>query len=140
MKLTPEMRDLLAKASVVSEQRGARLDGPKLHSLKQSDMAPAGPSSSLADRMAATFAGCRTPDQARHAVASAKRELEAVKRTPQPQRGMCEVGSLAWKREIAGLVERARTGSEVKAIARVHGISRATAYNYRRQYSQRDAA
>ncbi|MEJ7787697.1 MAG: hypothetical protein WKF96_23085 [Solirubrobacteraceae bacterium] len=134
MELTAEMRQLLAEAALVSEVQASWVDGPKLHSLKQSDMAPGGSASTLAERFARDFESCRSEVDQRRAIDVARSELEAIRRTPQPARGMAEPGTLAWKREIAAKVAKAEGTSEIKAICRFYSVSKSTAYQYRRDY------
>lgn len=71
---------------------------------------------------------------------TARDELRLARRGAEPKGPLLEKGSLAWKRYIAGQVEDAKTAKDVGEIARVEGISRATAYNYRRLYGESEAA
>lgn len=138
--LEARMRDLLAKASVIPEAPAATLDSEKTTGSKAGSAILAMRDTSLHDQFAKAFRNCQTDGDRVRAIEWAEKALEGARRPPQPEKGMAEPGSLAWKREIAAAVDAAKSGSEVKEIARRFSISRATAYNYRRQYGQSEAA
>lgn len=133
-------RDLLAKASVISEAPALNIEAEKTTHSKSGTVAPSRRGLSLHEEIHRTFKNVRRPDQRNGAIEWAEEALKAARQPPRPEKGMAEPGSLAWKREIADAVDEAKTAKDVGEIARVHGISRATAYNYRRQYGQSEAA
>jgi len=134
------MRDLLAKASVIPEASAASIDSEKTSSGKAGSVILSMRDTSLHDQFARVFRRCETDGDCEWAVEWAEKALEGARRPPQPEKGMAEPGSLPWKREIAAAVDAAKSGSEVKDIARRFSISRATAYRYAAQHVEEDAA
>ncbi len=141
MKLSPRMRELLAKASVVAEGPTAKIDPNKVGGhAKPGGMEPRGSSVSLGELMLREWDAARNEGERRRAERNCGEMLAAATHTKPPEQGLREPGSLPWKREIAAEVEKAQTGGDVVRIARKHSISRATAYSYRRLYGESEAA
>ncbi len=67
---------------------------------------------------------------------AAKADLELARRGAKKPKLMH--GTLAWKQDIAVRVDAAKSKAAVGEICRVEGISRATAYNYRRDFLKID--
>ena len=144
MKLTQEMRDLLAQASVIAEgpamNWGSRTSHGKAGAVLLTRQGP-----SLHEAMFDRFQGCRTQADRRRAVEWAMFELRRARRTPQPARGMAEPGSTAWKREIASEANKEpgdgqKAADHIGRLAKRYSISRASVYRYRAMYSEREAA
>lgn len=129
------MRDLLAQASVLPEASGTSYEKTRTSHGKLEDVEPTMAGDPTFHRMASEFQACVTERDARLAIAKAEQDIERAKRTPQPENGMAEVGSLAWKREIAGVAEKADGGGDIKRIAAQYSVSRATVYNYLKRYA-----
>ena len=100
---------------------------------------------SLYEAMFDRFQACRTQDDRRRAILWAQLELRRVRRTPQPEKGMAEPGSTAWKREIAAEADKElgdgqKAADHIGKLAKHYSISRASVYRYRAMYSERKVA
>lgn len=142
--MNQEMRDLLAKASVIAEApaAGALDAAPGIAHLKPGTVEPRSQGDALFDVMLQRFNQALSEREVAEAIEWAEKALETALRTPAPPKDLLEVGSLAWKRHIAAQIDRLAepTASLVGDIARINGCSRASAYRYAAMFSERDAA
>jgi len=83
------------------------------------------------ERLQALWEEARSLDAWEEVLAEARETLHNLRKSPPAPKAYRERGTLAWKRMIAS-----DTRTPVAELARRHGISRKTVYDYRRCFRQ----